>query len=116
MLSPDSHAPSAGALRLSRPRHAQGRLSLDVAEGSLVAIVGPNGHGKTTLLRTISGLVRPSAGTIMLDGRRIDRLRADEIVAAGVVQVPQGDLLFPEMTVLENLLMGAYLACPPPRM
>ena len=84
-------------------------LALDVAEGSLVAIVGPNGHGKTTLLRTISGLVRPSAGSIMLDGRRIDRLRADEIVAAGVVQVPQGDLLFPEMTVLENLQMGAFL-------
>lgn len=84
-------------------------LSLDVEEGALVAIVGPNGHGKTTLLRTISGLVRATAGTITLDGRSIERLRADEIVAAGVVQVPQGDLLFPEMTVLENLQMGAFL-------
>jgi len=84
-------------------------LSLDVAEGSLVAIVGPNGHGKSTLLRAISGLVRPTAGTIHLGEQRVDRLRPDRIVAAGVVHVPQGDLLFSEMTVLENLQMGAYL-------
>jgi branched-chain amino acid transport system ATP-binding protein len=85
------------------------QLSLDVAEGELVAIVGPNGHGKTTLLRAISGLVKPAAGTIHLGGRRLDRLRPDRIVAAGVVHVPQGDMLFPEMTVIENLRMGAYL-------
>ena len=84
-------------------------LSLDVEEGNLVAIVGPNGHGKTTLLRAISGLLRLTGGSIQLGERRIDRLRPDQIVAAGVVHVPQGDMLFPEMTVLENLQMGAYL-------
>lgn len=84
-------------------------LSLSIDDGNLVAIVGPNGHGKSTLLRTISGLIHPTAGAITLGGRSIERLRADEIVAAGIIQVPQGDLLFPEMTVLENLMMGAYL-------
>ena len=84
-------------------------VSLDVREGTLAALIGPNGHGKTTLLRTISGLVSCRQGTISLGGRRIDRLRPDEIVSAGVVHVPQGDLLFPDMTVLENLRMGAYL-------
>ena len=84
-------------------------ISLSVDEGRLAALIGPNGHGKTTLLRTISGLVKAQAGSIAVSGRRIDRLRPDEIVAAGLIHVPQGDLLFPEMTVLENLQMGGYL-------
>jgi branched-chain amino acid transport system ATP-binding protein len=84
-------------------------LTMSVAEGGFIAIIGPNGHGKTTLLRAISGLLPLDAGAISLDGRRLDRLRPDQVVAAGVVHVPQGDLLFPEMTVLENLQMGAYL-------
>lgn len=84
-------------------------LSLGVEEGSFAALVGPNGHGKTTLLRTLSGLVRPTRGTLRFAGDRIDRLRPDQIVAAGIIHVPQGDLLFPEMTVLENLRLGAYL-------
>jgi branched-chain amino acid transport system ATP-binding protein len=83
--------------------------SLVVDEGQLAALIGPNGHGKTTLLRMISGLVPARRGTIHFDGRRIDVLRPDEIVAAGIIHVPQGDLLFPDMTVLENLRMGAYL-------
>jgi branched-chain amino acid transport system ATP-binding protein len=84
-------------------------VSLEVPEGRLTAIIGPNGHGKTTLLRVISGLVPASAGTIQFEGQSLGGKRADEIVAAGIVHVPQGDLLFPEMTVLENLQMGAYL-------
>ena len=84
-------------------------LSFNVEEGQLAALIGPNGHGKTTLLRTVSGLVRARQGTIIFAGRRIDPLRPDEIVAAGIVHVPQGDLLFPDMTVRENLRMGAYL-------
>lgn len=83
-------------------------ISLNVEEGEAVVILGPNGHGKTTLLRAISGLIRPTAGTVELDGKVISGLPAEEIVAAGVIHIPQGDLIFPEMTVLENLLMGAY--------
>jgi len=84
-------------------------ISLSVAEGEFAALVGPNGHGKTTILRTISGLVRARGGTLRLGGRDITRLRPDRIVAEGVVHVPQGDMLFPAMSVLDNLRMGAYL-------
>ncbi|GGA43847.1 ABC transporter ATP-binding protein [Pelagibacterium lentulum] len=84
-------------------------LSLDVESGTLTALIGPNGHGKSTLLRAISGLVTIAAGQILLAGTRIDRYRPDAIVARGIVHVPQGDLLFPDMTVLENLRMGSYL-------
>jgi branched-chain amino acid transport system ATP-binding protein len=83
-------------------------LDLAVPEGRITAIVGPNGHGKSTLLRAVSGLVRIEAGEISLRGKRIDGRRPDQIVEDGVIQLPQGDLLFPSMTVLENLLMGAY--------
>jgi branched-chain amino acid transport system ATP-binding protein len=84
-------------------------ISLSVPERSLIAIIGPNGHGKTTLLRAISGLVPRMGGAITLAGRALQGLRPDARVAAGVVQVPQGDMVFSEMTVLDNLLMGAYL-------
>jgi branched-chain amino acid transport system ATP-binding protein len=84
-------------------------VSLEIADGSFTAIIGPNGHGKTTLLRAISGLMALRSGTISLAGKALNALRPDEIVAAGIIHVPQGDMLFPEMTVLENLLMGAYL-------
>jgi branched-chain amino acid transport system ATP-binding protein len=91
-------------------------VSLTVPRGTVVGLVGPNGHGKTTLLRTISGLIRLRGGQISAAGRRIDTLDADEIVALGIVHVPQGDLLFPDMTVLENLRMGAYLPAAATRM
>lgn len=84
------------------------RVDLAVPAGKLTAIIGPNGHGKSTLLKTISGLIPLSTGEIRLGGTRIDGLRPDEIVERGVIHVPQGDLLFPSMSVHENLLMGAY--------
>lgn len=84
-------------------------LDLQLGEGRCVAVIGPNGHGKTSLLRAISGLLPEMSGEISLLGQRILGRPAEEIVAAGVVHIPQGDLLFPEMTVRENLLMGAYL-------
>ena len=83
-------------------------VSLEVKDGEAVVILGPNGHGKTTLLRTISGLVRPTAGQIEFDGQVISHMPPAEIVATGVIHIPQGDLPFPELTVFENLLMGAY--------
>ena len=83
-------------------------VSLTVGTGELVTVVGPNGHGKTTLLRTISGLVRPRRGRIALAGTAIEGLPPDVIAARGVAHVPQGDLLFPQMSVEENLRMGAY--------
>lgn len=83
-------------------------VSLSVNEGEVVAVLGPNGAGKTTLLRTISGVLRPRRGSIALDGQRLDRLSPARIVRLGVVQVPEGRQLFPELTVAENLRMGAY--------
>jgi branched-chain amino acid transport system ATP-binding protein len=84
-------------------------VSFSIGEGQFVAIVGPNGHGKTTLLKTISGLVEASRGKDMLSGVENSRMRPDRVVSEGIVHVPQGDLLFPDMSVRENLLMGAYL-------
>jgi branched-chain amino acid transport system ATP-binding protein len=83
-------------------------LSLHVEENESVIVLGPNGHGKTTLLRAISGLIRPTSGVVEFDGQVISNQRASEVVAAGLIHIPQGDLPFPELTVMENLLMGAY--------
>ncbi len=83
-------------------------IDLVVDKGEGVVVLGPNGHGKTTLLRAITGLLTPRAGQVLWNGTDITRWRPDVIAAAGVVHIPQGDLLFPEMTVTENLLMGAY--------
>lgn len=83
-------------------------VDLDVADGELVIVIGPNGHGKTTLLRTISGLMAPTAGQIGFDGERIDGVRAETIAARGLVHIPQGDLPFGDMTVEENLVLGAF--------
>jgi branched-chain amino acid transport system ATP-binding protein len=84
-------------------------VSLDIGKGAVVAVIGANGAGKSTLLRVISGLNRPSQGEIRLEGRKIDELSPDMIVAAGIAHVPEGRRLFPEMSVLENLRMGAYM-------
>ena len=84
-------------------------VSLEVNENSSVAIIGPNGHGKTTLLRTLSGFLPLRKGTILFDGRDASQMRVQKRVEAGLVHVPQGDQLFSDMSVEENLLMGAYL-------
>ncbi len=83
-------------------------LSLEVGEGEIVALIGANGAGKTTTLRTISGLLKPAHGAISLFGANIIGLRPDEIVRKGVVQSPEGRRIFPRLTVMENLRLGAY--------
>jgi branched-chain amino acid transport system ATP-binding protein len=85
-------------------------LSLIVQAGEAAVLIGPNGHGKTTLLRAISGLITPSDGRVVLDGQDVTRWPAERIAALGLVHVPQGDGLFGEMTVEENLVMGAFPA------
>jgi len=82
--------------------------SVIVPQGERLGLFGPNGHGKTTLLRTISGLVRTRGGTIEFDGERISGMSPREIVSRGVIHVPQGNTLFPQMTVLECLMLGAF--------
>jgi branched-chain amino acid transport system ATP-binding protein len=81
-------------------------MSIDVQERELVALIGPNGAGKTTLLLAISGLIRPSGGSISFEGKRIDRLPSHEIVSLGISHVPQGRHLFAGMTVDENFEVG----------
>jgi len=84
-------------------------ISLDVSERTIVTLIGANGAGKSTVLRTISGIKRPTTGEIWFLGKRIDNLSPVEIVRMGIGHVPEGRMLFPEMSVLENLYMGAYL-------
>ena len=82
-------------------------VSFSVAEGSIVALLGGNGSGKTTTLNVLSGLVAPQGGTVTLDGQRIDGLATDRVVAMGLVQVPQGREVWGGMTVHDNLTLGA---------
>ena len=84
-------------------------VSFKVNEGEVVSLIGANGAGKTTILRTLSGLVRPSAGKIQFLGKEIQKLPAQKIVAGGLSQVPEGRHVFPGLTVMENLEMGAFL-------
>jgi len=84
-------------------------VSLDIEEGSIVTILGANGAGKTTILKTISGVMEPEKGTIEFNGERIDRLLPSKIVEIGISQVPEGREVFPDLTVRENLMMGSYL-------
>ena len=83
-------------------------VSLEVTEGEVVAIIGSNGAGKSTLLRTISGLIRPRSGSISLDGKDLTTTSPDEIVKLGVSQAPEGRRIFTNMSVLENLQLGAF--------
>jgi branched-chain amino acid transport system ATP-binding protein len=89
--------------------HALRGVTLHVDEGEIITLIGSNGAGKSTTLRTVSGLLRPRTGSIMLEGQRIDGRRPHEIVARGVCQSPEGRRIFPRMSVSENLEMGAFL-------
>ena len=84
-------------------------ISLSVKPGSIVTLIGSNGAGKSTTLRAISGLVKPQAGEILYDGKNISGLPAHQIVARGLSHVPEGRMVFANLTVHENLMMGAYL-------
>ncbi len=88
--------------------HALKGISVTVDKGEIVTLIGSNGAGKTTTLKTISGVLQPREGTITLEGRRIDRTPAHDIVALGICQAPEGRRIFPRLTTLENLEMGAF--------
>ena len=89
--------------------HALKGISLTVNDGEIVTLIGSNGAGKSTTLRTIQGLNKPRSGSIVLDGIELHKLPAHEIAALGVAQSPEGRMIFPRMTVMENLEMGAYV-------
>lgn len=88
--------------------HALKGISLTVNEGEIVSLIGSNGAGKTTTLRTISSLLKPAKGEIIFKGQTISKLPSHEVAAIGVAHVPEGRKIFPRMTVLENLEMGAF--------
>jgi branched-chain amino acid transport system ATP-binding protein len=101
-------------LKVERLQAAYGKvqtlweIGFEVPEGAIVALLGANGAGKTTTLKVLSGLLRPRGGSIVLDGERIDGRPPADIVRRGIVHVPEGRGLFPDMSVLDNLMMGAY--------
>lgn len=84
-------------------------ISVDVAEGEIVTLIGANGAGKSTTLKTLSGQIAPGSGTIEFDGRPIGGTPAHKVTELGIIQVPEGRRIFPRMTVLENLEMGSFL-------
>ncbi len=84
-------------------------ISIELEEGQLITLIGSNGAGKSTTLRAISGLVRPSAGEIWFDGQRVDGFSPDKILKLGIAHVPEGRRVFPGLTVLENLYLGAFV-------
>src|SRR5213076_76946 len=83
-------------------------VSLNVGPGEIVSVIGPNGAGKSTAFKTIVGFLRPRSGRVVFNGEEITGLRPDLVLRRGLAYVPQGRLVFPQMTVLENLEMGAY--------
>lgn len=89
--------------------HALKGISLTVNDGEIVTLIGSNGAGKSTTLRTIQGLNKPRSGSVVLDGVELHKLPAHEIATLGVAQSPEGRMIFPRMTVMENLEMGAYV-------
>ena len=102
-------------LRISKLNFSYGDLKvlwdvdLEVKDGEIVTVLGANGAGKSTILRNVSRLVKPTSGTIVLDGVELNKLQSHEVVERGVVQVPEARRIFPEMTVVENLRMGSFV-------
>ena len=90
-------------------------VSLEVRRGEIVSIIGPNGAGKSTAFKTVVGFLRPRAGHVLFNGEEITGLRPDLVLRRGLAYVPQGRIVFPQMTVLENLEMGAYTERDPAR-
>ena len=88
--------------------HALKGISLKVEKGEIVTLIGSNGAGKSTTLHTIQGITRPRSGTILLEGEALEKLPPHEVAKRGVAQSPEGRMIFPRMTVMENLEMGAY--------
>ena len=84
-------------------------ITMEIRQGEIVSLIGSNGAGKSTCLMTISGILRPSSGSIFLNGKDISGLAPHKVVARGISQVPEGRRIFPRLTVLENLQMGAFL-------
>ena len=84
-------------------------VTLEVRPGEMVSVIGPNGAGKSTAFKTIVGFLRPTSGRVVFDGQDIAGLRPDQALVRGLAYVPQGRIVFPQMTVLENLEMGAYI-------
>ena len=113
--APDWVAPDDGALSVRALASGYGGapvlrgVSLDVNSGELVAMLGANGAGKSTLMRSLSGLLRPVAGQILLLGREVSRFAAHQVAGAGLVLVPEGRQVFPELTVEDNIRLGAYM-------
>ncbi len=103
MLKIDNLHVSYGGIRALRG------ISLEVPDGKIVTLIGANGAGKSTTLQAISGLVRASEGTINYDGQNLTNYTTDRIISAGIALVPEGRRVFPDLTVLENLRIGAYL-------
>ncbi len=103
MLTIENLSVSYGAIK------ALHGISLAVPEKSIVTLIGSNGAGKSTTLRTVSGLIKPQAGSITYEGERIDGMKACNIVERGLCHVPEGRMVFANLTVHENLMMGAYL-------
>jgi branched-chain amino acid transport system ATP-binding protein len=93
--------------------HALKGISLTVDRGEIVTLIGSNGAGKSTTIRTISGLLHPRRGQVILEGERIDHLPAHKIVSKGIGQAPEGRWIFPRLTVMENLEMGAFARTDP---
>ncbi len=108
-------------LRISEIHAGYGKLdilhgvSLDVQRGEMISIIGPNGAGKSTALKSVMGILRPKSGHIRFDGKDILGFRPDQVISLGLAYVPQGRIVFPQMTVMENLELGAYIENNPTR-